>query len=125
MILDTNALSAWADGNPSCRSAFVEAARLVVPTIVLGEYYYGIRQSRHSKRYEEWLALNLPFAEIQPTTEATASHYADLRLQLKTTGTPIPSNDLWIAALAIELHLPLLSNDSHFDRIPDLIRLAF
>lgn len=125
MILDTNALSAWADGNPACRSAFAEAARLVVPAIVLGEYYYGIRQSRHRTRYEEWLAQNLPFAEIHPPSDTTASHYADLRLHLKTTGTPIPANDLWIAAITKELDLPLLSNDSHFDLIPDLIRLAF
>jgi predicted nucleic acid-binding protein len=69
MILDTNALSAWADGNPACRSAFAEAARLVVPAIVLGEYQYGIRQSRHRKRYEEWLVQNLPFAEVQPVSD--------------------------------------------------------
>jgi len=125
MILDTNALSAWADGNPACRAAFAEASRLVVPTIVLGEYYYGIRQSRHRKRYEEWLAQNLPFAEIHPTSDTTAIHYADLRLHLKTTATPIPANDLWIAAMTTELDIPLLSNDSHFDLIPDLIRLAF
>lgn len=125
MILDTNALSAWADGNPACRSAFAEASRLVVPTIVLGEYCYGIRQSRHRKRYEEWLAQNLRFAEVQPVSYATASHYANLRIHLKNKGTPIPANDLWIAALTIEIKLPLLSNDSHFDHIPDLLRLTF
>jgi tRNA(fMet)-specific endonuclease VapC len=125
MILDTNALSAWADGNPACYSAFAEASRLVVPTIVLGEYCYGIRQSRLRKRYEEWLAQNLRFAEVQPVSFETASHYANLRIHLKSKGTPIPANDLWIAALAVEIKLPLLSNDSHFDHIPDLFRLAF
>ncbi len=125
MILDTNALSAWADGNPACRSAFLEASRLVVPVIVLGEYQYGIRQSRHRVRYEEWLAHSLPLAELQPITSSTASHYADLRLQLKARGAPIPANDLWIAAQVRELGLPLLSNDTHFDLIPDLDRIAF
>jgi len=48
MILDTNALLAWADGNPACRPVFAEASRLVVPAIVLGEYHYGIR---HRSRY--------------------------------------------------------------------------
>jgi len=62
MILDTNALSAWAEGNPACRSAFAEAQRLLVPSIVLGEYLYGIRQSRYRSRYEQWLAANLPMA---------------------------------------------------------------
>lgn len=125
MILDTNALSAWADGNPACRTAFIEASRLVVPVIVLGEYQYGIRQSRHRARYEEWLARNLPLAEVLAVTSVTASHYADLRLYLKAKGTPIPANDLWIAAQAVELQLPLLSNDSHFDFIPGLNRLDF
>ncbi len=125
MILDTNALSAWADGNPACRPAFLEATRLVVPAIVLGEYLYGIRQSRHRMRYEEWLAENLPCAELRPIHGSTAGYYADLRIHLKARGTPIPANDLWIAAMAVELQLPLLSNDSHFDLIPSLIRLSF
>lgn len=65
---------------------FAEASRLVVPAIVLGEYYYGIRQSRQRMRYEEWLAQNLHFAEIQMVSETTASRYADLRIHLKTSG---------------------------------------
>ncbi len=125
MILDTNALSAWADGNPACRSAFLEATRLVLPSIALGEYYYGIRQSRHRERYEAWLERNLPHTEIRGLTDRTADHYADLRIGLKTRGTPIPANDLWIASLAVELKLPLLSNDTHFDLIPHLHRLTF
>lgn len=125
MILDTNALSAWADGNPACRPVLAEASRLVIPVIVLGEYQYGIRQSRHRARYEEWLTHNLIHAEVQPLGTATASHYAGLRLHLKSQGSPLPANDLWIAALTAELQLPLLSNDRHFDLIPGLIRLSF
>ena len=125
MILDTNALSAWADGNPACRPTFAEASRLVVPAIVLGEYHYGIRQSRHRRRYEEWLTKNLLYAEIQPVSEITASHYAEIRNRLKTNGTPIAANDIWIAATALELKLPLLSNARHFDLIPELDRVAF
>lgn len=123
MILDTNALSAWAEGNPSCRPALVEARRLVVPAIVLGEYLYGIRQSRYRTRYEQWLAQYLPTAEIVPVTEATTGFYADLRIHLKAGGNPIPANDLWIAALCLELNLPLLSNDTHFDHVPGVLRI--
>jgi predicted nucleic acid-binding protein len=125
VILDTNALSAWADGHPACRPAFAEARRVVIPVIVLGEYQYGIRQSRHRTRYEEWLARNVPLVEVRPVSPATASHYADLRLHLKSIGTPIPANDLWIAAMVKELRLPLLSNDAHFDLVPGLDRIAF
>ena len=125
MILDTNALSAWAEGNPACYPAFSKADRLVVPVIVLGEYQYGIRQSRHRRRYEAWLVDNLPLAEIRPVSETTAGIYAGIRLHLKSKGTPIPANDLWIGALTRELELPLLSNDLHFDLIPGVVRLPF
>jgi tRNA(fMet)-specific endonuclease VapC len=125
MILDTTALSAWADGDPACRDAFLAATRLVLPVIVLGEYLFRIRQSKFRSRYEEWLATNLPMAEILPVTANTSGIYADARLWLKLNGTPIPSNDLWIAALTLEHRLPLLSNDTHFDRVPGLQRIPF
>jgi predicted nucleic acid-binding protein len=125
MILDTNALSAWAEGNPSCRPFFEQARRIVVPVIVIGEYLYGIRQSRFRDRYESWLASVIPHVEMASVTPLTADHYASLRLHLKSKGTPIPANDLWIAALVREHRLPLLSNDAHFDHCPDLQRLPF
>ncbi|MCB1129782.1 MAG: type II toxin-antitoxin system VapC family toxin [Verrucomicrobiae bacterium] len=125
MILDTNALSAWADGNPACRPFFEQARRIVVPVIVLGEYLYGIRQSRFRDRYDGWLASVMPLVELASVTPVTADHYASLRLHLKSHGTPIPANDVWIAALVRELRLPLLSNDQHFDQCPDLQRLTF
>lgn len=125
MILDTNALSAWADGNPSCRPFFEQARRIVVPVIVIGEYLYGIRQSRFRGRYEEWLASMMPQVDMVPVTPTTADHYASLHLLLKSQGTPIPANDLWIAALVSELKLPLLSNDAHFDHCPGIQRLSF
>ena len=125
MILDTNALSAWADGNPNCRNALATASRLVIPVVVLGEFDFGIRQSVQRARYEAWLATYLPMTEIADLTAVTAAAYAGLRLELKTRGTPIPANDAWIAALTLQLGLPLLSNDSHFDVVPDLLRIAF
>ena len=125
MMLDTNALLAWADGNPGCLGSLASAMRLVVPVIVLGEYRFGIRQSRHRQHYEAWLLAYLPTAEVADVSAATADVYASLRLELKERGTPIPANDLWIAALAIQHALPLLSNDTHFDPISQLRRIAF
>lgn len=125
MILDTNALSAWADGHPGCREVFMQARSIIVPAIVLGEYRFGILQSRHCERYQQWLNRNLPNAELAVIGAETARHYADIRLYLKSCGTPIPPNDLWIAALVRQRNLPLLSNDAHFDLVPDLMRIAF
>ena len=125
MILDTNALSAWVEGLATVEAAFQSADRLVVPSVVLGEYYFGIRQSRHRSRYEEWLRRYLPLAEIAAVTSATADAYADIRLELKRLGHPIPPNDAWIAALARQHALPVLSNDTHFDVVAGVRRIAF
>ncbi len=125
MILDTNALSAWAEGREGAAKALRAAGRLVVPAIVLGEYYFGIRRSRYQARYEAWLRRYLPLAEIANVTSATADVYASIRLQLAWDGTPIPSNDAWIAALARQHALPVMSNDRHFDIVAGLHRIAF
>ena len=125
MILDANALSAWAEGVPEVKTPLQSAGRLIVPSVVLGEYYFGIRQSRHRNRYEEWLRRYLPLAEIAAVTSSTAAAYADIRLELKRAGTPIPPNDVWIAALARQHALPVLSNDVHFDAVADVRRIAF
>ena len=125
MILDTNALSAWAEGLASVEASFRSADRIVIPSVVLGEYYFGIRQSRHRNRYEDWLRRYLPLSEIATVTQATADVYADIRLELKRLGTPIPPNDAWIAALARQHDLPIMSNDTHFDVVDGLQRIAF
>ena len=125
MILDTNALSAWAEGLPAVEIYLRSATRLIVPSIVLGEYYFGIRQSRHRGRYQDWLRQYLPLAEIATVTQATANTYADLRLELKRLGTPIPPNDAWIAALARQHAQPVLSNDAHFDVVSGVQRIDF
>ena len=125
MILDTNALSAWADGRPETRAALMSATRLVVPVIALGEYWFGIAQSRHRRRYEEWLDKNLPLAELAVVGRRTALEYGKIRVELKNRATPIPANDAWIAALARQNGLAILSNDAHFDLVPEMKRIAF
>ena len=125
MILDTNALSAWAEGRVAIGPPLRSADRLVVPSVVLGEYWFGIRQSRHRSRYEDWLSRYLPLTEVAVVTSATASAYADIRLELKRAGAPIPPNDVWIAALARQHGLAILSNDGHFDAVDGIRRIAF
>ena len=72
MILDANALSAWAEGRAVVEAPLRSTEQLVVPSIVLSEYYFGIRQSRHCDRYEEWLVRYLPLTVIAAVTSATA-----------------------------------------------------
>lgn len=123
LILDTNALSAAAEGDPEIAGHLANADRVLIPVIVLGEYRFGISQSRKRAQHERWLAEMVAGSMVLEIGDATASHYADIRGELKTASAPIPSNDLWIAALCRQYRTPLLSRDRHFDRIRGVQRV--
>ena len=125
MILDTNALSAFVDGASGVRDALRGQARAAIPVIVLGEFRYGIAASRHRAAYEAWLDAQLAHFEVLAVTEGTAVAYARLRVALKRSGRPIPANDAWIAALALQHRLPVLSRDEHFDAVAGLERVGW
>ena len=125
MILDTNGLSALADGDSKLEPILRQATRIALPVIVLGEYRYGIRQSRNRVRYEQWLAEAIAGYQVLDVDEGTSGHYAEVREELKRKARPIPANDLWIAALARQHHLPILSRDRHFDFVPGLKRIGW
>ena len=125
MIVDTNGLSSAADGDPAVRHIFSSTSELALPVIVLGEYRFGIRQSRHRVRYTEWLSQLTQECRVLSVDEETAERYAEIRSELKEKGRPIPSNDLWIAALTRQHALPLLSRDQHFDVVRGLKRIAW
>ena len=125
MILDTNALSAFVDGDESVRTVILKSSQPAIPVIVIGEFRNGIAQSRHQSEYESWLDTHLPDFLILSITEETASVYSDLRVELKRRGRPIPANDAWIAALALQHRLAVLSPDTHFDSVPGLIRKSW
>jgi len=106
LILDTNALSAAADLEAAAMAVVAHAPRLAVPVVVLGEYRLGIAQSRYRAEYEKWLREWIVAVTILDVDQETARHYADIGLELKRTGRPIPTNDLWIAALCRQHALP-------------------
>lgn len=123
MILDTNGLSAVVEGDAAIEPLLKKASQIAIPVIVLGEYRYGISQSRDRKRYEQWLAQYLPAFGSLKVDEETTFSYAAVRSELKKAGTPIPSNDVWIAALCRQHSLPLVSRDRHFDLVAGVERL--
>ena len=122
MILDTSALSAFVDGDAAVGEVLRHQARACIPVIVLGEFRYGIAQSTHRLAYERWLKSQLGHFDVLPVTDETTVSYAALRVTLKESGTPIPANDAWIAALALQHRLPVLSRDLHFDAVPQVNR---
>lgn len=125
MILDTNGLSALAEGDAALEPILRKANQISIPVIVLGEYRYGISQSRHQLQYERWLAEYLPNFRILDVDELTTIFYSAVRSALKKAETPIPANDVWIAALCRQHSLPLISRDRHFDAVPGIKRVAW
>lgn len=125
MILDTNAVSAWAEGDRSIEPVLRSATKLVIPVVVLGEFEYGIRQSQHYRRYADWLDASLDAVEIAIVDREVAHAYGAVRLELKQAGTPIPINDTWIAAIARHRRLPVVSRDGHFDAVSGVRRVSW
>jgi len=116
-MLDTNALSAFADGDTALRPVIERETELSIPVIVLGEYLFGIRQSRQHSRYHEWLRRHLGAFSVLPVDAETANHYAEIRAELRSAGKPIPSNAVWIAALARQHHQSVVSQHRHFKAV--------
>jgi tRNA(fMet)-specific endonuclease VapC len=125
VILDTNALSAWLDGDPALQPRLETAQRISLSPIALGEFRFGILGSRHRTSYEQRLRLIEREFPPLPINGVTAGHYAALRRELATRGRPIPWHDLWIAAQARQHQLAILSRDEHFDAVPNLQRISW
>ena len=125
MILDTNAVSAFFEDAPAVCRAVAESEILAVPSIVLGEYRFGLSGSRLRAELGAKLGRLERLADVLIVDAETARHYAAIRRELKDAGTPIPENDLWISAIVRQHGWPLLSNDTHFDHVQGLTRIGW
>jgi predicted nucleic acid-binding protein len=126
LALDTNRYVDLCRGDSQVVAKVAPADAIYLPFVVLGELRAGFAISSGARPNERMLQrfLAKPGVDILFATEATTVQYANLFRQLREQGTPIPGNDLWIAALVLEHRLVLYSRDSHFDRLPQLDRLA-
>ena len=125
MILDTNALSALLDKEAALLKAIRGSRELALPVIVLGEFRFGISVSRRRDEYLAWLRRDLSLFRVLPVGEETSVYYATIRSELKAGGSPIPANDAWIAALARQHRMPIVSRDTHFDRVKNVERVGW
>jgi predicted nucleic acid-binding protein len=125
MILDTNAISALLEGDPAIESILSVADSHHIPVIALGEYRFGLLSSRRRKSLEGLLDTLEAESILLVADAATARSYAEVRQELKVSGKPIPENDVWIAALARQHKLAVVSRDAHFDDVPGIRRRSW
>ena len=123
LLLDTNAYSALAQGEPATASLIQRADELMLSVVVIGELRYGFRFGERLEENESKLLdfLNRPFVATVPVTEVTADRYARIANSLRRRGNPIPQNDMWIAAQAMEHGADLCSFDAHFEHIEGIV----
>jgi tRNA(fMet)-specific endonuclease VapC len=125
LLLDTNAYSALRRGDDSVARSIRAATHVLVSAVVAGELLYGFR---HGNRCEENVRelrefLRSPDVTFLGVTWTTADRFGRIAADLRKQGTPIPTNDIWIAAHAMEHGADLLSFDRHFDHVPGLAAL--
>lgn len=125
VCLDTNAYSRLMGGHAPLTHLLETATEVLIPATVLGELHAGFemgsRRESNRRQLAEFLAL--PGVETIPVTGDIAERYGLLVSHLTRQGAPIPTNDIWIAATALETGARLVSYDPHFDHIPGLIIL--
>ncbi len=122
MLLDTNAVSDFIAGDAQAVAIISALDRVAIPAIVVGEYRFGILQSRFRSRIDALFEKFLETCSVLTIDIGTTHHYAAIRLELKRAGLPIPANDVWIAALSRQHSMPLMSRDKHFDQVTGLQR---
>lgn len=120
--LDTNAYSAYLLGNKKVLNALIKADIVYMSTIMIGELYAGFYGGSKFEKNKEYLEsfLKKSTVTILEVTLTTAETFGRIKNNLKEIGSPLPLNDIWIAAHAIETNSELITFDTHFKKIPGL-----
>ncbi len=119
-LVDTNAAISYINGDEKIRALFDKTQTLFTSVIVLGELYFGAENSQHSESNMAQIEGFIAEITVLTCNLETAKHYGHIYQKLKAVGRPIPVNDIWIAATAIQHDLTLISRDHHFQAVAGL-----
>lgn len=125
VVVDTNRYVDFARGEPAAADVLENAEQVLVPLIVLGELRAGFAVGSQGAQNEGGLRRFLlrPGVSVLFPDEQTTHHYATVYRQLRQQGTPVPTNDMWIAALVLQHGVVLYARDAHFDHLPQIPRI--
>jgi predicted nucleic acid-binding protein len=123
IILDTSAYSAFLKGNFDIKLSLQEADEIFINPVILGELLAGFAMGKNEKKNRAILQefLSSPRVKVVNIDEETSERYAVIINYLRMQGIPIPTNDLWIAASAMQYGLKVLTTDNHYSKVPQII----
>ena len=123
IILDTSAYSAFLRGNSEIKFSLQQADEVFFNPIIIGELFAGFIMSKNEKKNKSILNefLSSPRVKIIDIDKETSERYAIILNYLRSKGTPIPTNDIWISASAMQYGLKVLTTDTHYLNVPQII----
>ena len=124
-LLDTNIVIAIFANDASVKDSLEKAEEVFVPIIVLGELYYGAQKSSRTKPNVARIDEFAESCSVLTCNTETSRQYGEIKNSLRLKGQPIPENDIWIAAIAKQYGMTLVSRDDHFEEIGDLETLTW
>lgn len=119
-LLDTNIIIAFLSGNGDVLNRLATAGEVFLPSTAVGELYYGARKSGKTKENLARIDDLVLASAVLACDSETARRYGETKNALRLRGRPLPENDIWIAALARQYGLTLVTRDAHFEEIDDL-----
>ena len=120
-LLDTNIVIAIFSRDEAVMTELAKSREIFIPSVVLGELYYGAQKSAHKKENTAVIDKFASANTILACDVDTARQYGKIKESLLAKGRPSPDNDIWIAAIAFQHHLPLVTRDLHFNEIKGLV----
>ncbi len=120
VALDTSIIVAALRGDPDVRQRLTTVQGVITATVV-GELFVGAYLAAQSVRQIQEVLQLLATSTVLACDQDTGTYYARISVALRRQGTPIPDNDIWIAAVALQYALPLVTRDAHFERVPGLV----
>jgi len=116
-LLNTNIIIAWLRGETAIANKIEKAEEVHIPIIVVGELYYGATFSTHVQKNIKEIKKVTSNYNVLLIDEETAINYGNIKTALRKIGKPIPENDIWIAAIARQYELIVVTRDNHFKKI--------
>lgn len=124
-LLDINIVSAWLQGDTAIADNIDKAMVVYIPIIVIGELYYGASFSTQVQKNTENVKKLTSRYQVLSIDEETTIMYGNIKAFLRKKGKPIPENDIWIAAIAMQFNLSLVTLDKHFTEIEGILLEAW